>query len=331
MTMHTKCWTTLVNYLKNYNIYHRTYFKISPIRWIALLLIQLRYLKMDYAKIYDDFYLKYYNKTETLIKLYFIKCKNNKRPIDYVMYNVRNRLENKVLINLNLNKYDCLQNLHNIFLKRYALYEIDILQEVFTNEIKEDFDKIKKSELPINYSYSQLIKDIVVFEIINEILRLLQNNSKLLNMCYRANYFDEFEIREHKEFYLENYPLYKKLDLMLTPPALEDKKTEMLSVENIEFQQKTIFKVALKFATGEAQDLYNHNKHLRGHFKIICLQLGFKETDRPYFSEMINENTSPKNLFLNAHLMQYVFKYCEIQKIKICQDFLIKIKQLDAN
>src|SRR5690606_7314026 len=121
----------------------------------------------------------------------------------------------KVLNNLNLNKYDCLKNLHIIFQKRYALYEIDILQEVFTHEVKEDFGKIKKDELPLHYSYSQLIKDIAVFEIVNEILRLLQNNSQLLNMFYKANYFDEFEIRECSEFYLENYPLYKKLDLIL--------------------------------------------------------------------------------------------------------------------
>jgi hypothetical protein len=284
---------------------------------------------MDYAKIYEDFYSKYYNKTETLIKLYFIKCKNNKRPIGYVTSNIKNRLENKVLINLNLNKYDCLKNLHIIFQKRYALYEIDILQEVFTHEVKEDFDKIKKDELPLHYSYGQLIKDIAVFEIVNEILRLLQNNSQLLNMFYKANYFDEFEIRECSEFYLENYPLYKKLDLILNP-ALDDKKTKMVSVENSKLEQKTIFKVALKFATGEAQELYKNSKHLRGQFKIICLQLGFKGTDRPYFSETFNQNNSDKNLFRNVDLMQYVFKYCENENINVCQDFLLKIKQLDS-
>lgn len=285
---------------------------------------------MDYAKIYEDFYSKYYNKTETLIKLYFIKCKNDKRTIGYVTSNIRKLLENKVLLYLNLNKYDLLKKQHDIFLTRHSLYETDVLQEVFTHEIKENFDKIKISELPLNYSYSQLIKDIALFEILNEILRLMQNNSQLVTMFYRASYFDEFEIRECSEYYLENYPLYKKLDLMLNS-ELADKKTKIGLVENSTYEQKTIFKVALKFATGEAQELYEHKKHLRGHFKIICVQLGFKETDRPYFSETFNENSSDKNLFLNPNLIQYVLKYCAMKKITVCQDFLLKTNKLDAN
>jgi hypothetical protein len=285
---------------------------------------------MDYAKIYEDFYSKYYTKTEGLIKLYFIKCKSENRTFGYAINNVRVYLTDTVKEKHIIFNNKTLGNLHLIFATRFSSYESDEIQSIFANEIKTDFDKIKKTDLPKEYNYAKFIKDVASLEIMNEILRLLTQNSRLLNMFYKANYFDEFEIRTHSDYILEHYPLYRKLDLLLNP-LLEDNKSEITNHENILFEQRPVFKIALKFATGEAQELYQAKKHLNGHFKIICLELGFKATDRPYFSETINESNSDKNVLKKFALIQYLVKYCETREIKLCDYFLLKMKELEKN
>ena len=58
--------------------------------------------------------------------------------------------------------------LHQIFCKRYSIYEIDQVQEIFANDIKNGFDKINTSELPTDYSYTKFIKETAIIEVANE-------------------------------------------------------------------------------------------------------------------------------------------------------------------
>ena len=172
---------------------------------------------MDYEKIYEDFYSKYYTKAEFLIKRFLIKRKSQKRTFGITMNEVNQYLYNDIINNHNLDKNENLQKLHRIFCKRLSIYEIDQVQEIFANDIKAAFDKIIISELPTDYNYTKFIKETAIIEVTNEILRLVSNNSRLLEMFYKSNEFDEFEIRYYKDLSLEDYPIYKKLHSKLYP------------------------------------------------------------------------------------------------------------------
>ena len=289
---------------------------------------------IDYEKIYVDFYSKYYTKAEVLIKFYLIKRKSQDKAFGKSHFLVSDYLRNALANNYNLHRNEKLKVVYELFGTRYSEYEVDHIQKIFANEIKIAFENIEVSQLPKNYSYSKFIKEIAIIEVVNEILRLMSNNSQLLDMFYKANVFDDFEIREHRGISLEHYPVYKKLHQILHPeyyePFNKEDNLELFVTENIDFKEKTSFKIALKFATGEAQELYEKHKVDKGHFKIICLKLGFKETDRPYFSETLpNTSNGNKNLFKNLGLIKQVVKHCNSEQIAMCKDFLDKVSNFE--
>ena len=91
----------------------------------------------------------------------------------------------------------------------------------------------------------------------------------------------------------------------------------------------TWFRVGLFFANGSAQKLYLKYKADKGHFKKITLELGFKETDRPYFSETFNNSTNhPKNLYRNLEQLDTIYDYCIENNIQIDSNFLGNLKLL---
>ena len=289
---------------------------------------------IDYEKIYVDFYSKYYTKAEVLIKFYLIKRKSQDKAFGKSHFLVSDYLRNALANNYNLHRNEKLKVVYELFGTRYSEYEVDHIQKIFANEIKIAFENIEVSQLPKNYSYSKFIKEIAIIEVVDEISRLMSNNSQLLDMFYKANVFDDFEIREHRGISLEHYPVYKILHKILHPeyyePFNKEDNLELFVTENIDFKEKTPFKIALKFATGEAQELYEKHKVDKGHFKIICLKLGFKETDRPYFSETLpNTSNGNKNLFKNLGLIKQVVKHCNSEQIAMCKDFLDKVSNFE--
>ena len=172
---------------------------------------------MEYENIYEHFYSKYYTKTESLIKSFLINRKNQKKTFGITLNEVNHYLSDIIINKYNLYKNENLKELHQLFGKRYSIYEIDQVQEIFANDIKTAFEKIETSELPNNYTYHKFIKEIAIIEVVKEILRLLSINSQLLEMFYKLNEFEEFEIRYHRNISLENYPVYKKMHLKLYP------------------------------------------------------------------------------------------------------------------
>jgi hypothetical protein len=287
---------------------------------------------MDYENIYESFYSKYYTKAEILIKFYLIKRKSQDKAFGKSHFLVSDYLRNALANNYNLHRNEKLKVVYELFGTRYNEYEDDHIRNIFAKEVKTAFEKIQFSELPTNYSYSKFIKEIAIIEVVVEISRLLVINSNLLEMFYIANVFDDFEIREHREISLEHYPVYKKLHQILNPEYYETPEKEinlLLAIENTEFKEKTPFKVALKFATGEAQMLHKKFKDEKGQFKIICLELGFKESDRPYFSDTFGNTTDrPKNIFKRVLLMKQVVDHCNSNQIEMCKDFLEKFNKI---
>ena len=173
---------------------------------------------MNYEKIYQDFYSKYYSKAEILIKNFLIKRHSEKRifnnSINEVMFYLDKNFRNRFITYNN-------ESLYQTFLESRRFYSIDVIQEVFNNEVKAEFDKINILELPANYNYSKLIKEIALIAVENDIRRLLSKNYNLLDMFYKLNKFDEFEIKEYKGLYLEDTQIFIKLHSELYPESYD--------------------------------------------------------------------------------------------------------------
>jgi hypothetical protein len=172
---------------------------------------------MDYEEIYVGFYSKYYIKIELLIKRFFIKRQNQKKVFFNSYNEVFHYLGNDFVNKHSIFNNEELEKLYQIFSKRHSIYSSDEVQEIFENEIRVEYDKIKLSELPVNYNYIKFIKEIALVEVENEISRLLSTNSRLLEMFYKLNDFDEFEIRRNGNLAVEDFPIYRKLAAKLYP------------------------------------------------------------------------------------------------------------------
>lgn len=135
-----------------------------------------------------------------------------------------------------------------------------------------------------------------------------------LNFHWYAGYLEYLKM---KSFIDELLPMEKDIK-----PSNEKKSVIIVSEDKKGFKDFTWFKVGLLFAKGEVQKLYEKYKSKKGHYKKITLELGFKETDRPYFSETINNTTSSnKNIYNDLTKMKKIQYYCQKNEIVICEDF----------
>lgn len=177
---------------------------------------------MDYQKHYEFFYSKYYKKAELLIQSFLIKRKSQKKTFSNSINDVSNYLYNEIITNSNLSKSRNLTKLHDLFNKRHTIYEENPIQEIFANDIKLAFDEISISELPLNYNYPKFIKDVALIEVATEVGRLVSNNSRLLDMFFKLDDFTGFEIRQHENLPIEDYPIYIQLHSKLYPQFHND-------------------------------------------------------------------------------------------------------------
>ena len=63
-------------------------------------------------------------------------------------------------------------------------------------------------------------------------------------------------------------------------------------------------------------------------FQEICLELGFKESDRPYLSATIQNNDSDKNTFANKDKLQKLYKHLTENNLNFGTKFLEKYNQI---
>ncbi|MCM4161865.1 hypothetical protein FHG64_15995 [Antarcticibacterium flavum] len=104
-------------------------------------------------------------------------------------------------------------------------------------------------------------------------------------------------------------------DSNVTPEKLELKKSE-------EYKTFTWFKVGLTFATGEAQKGYNNHQN----YTRLASELGFKDTDRPYFSESFSAySTDSKNIFAQPVKLDLLLKHCKENNIPLDPDFVKRL------
>ncbi|MEO8517190.1 MAG: hypothetical protein ABI426_10610 [Flavobacterium sp.] len=222
---------------------------------------------MDYEKMFQDFYSKYYDKAEFLIKQFLIKRQSQNKTFSTAINEINSYLDdysiNKCLISKNENlKKSC-----QFFGNRYRIYSVNHIQEILSNEIKTAFDKLNASELPKEYNYTTLVKEIALLEALNEISRLLSNNARLLEMMYKLNEFDTFEIRIYENLSLEDFPIYKELQLKLYPNAENNDLglygTETIVLSNFEHSENATTQLYSLFINSTVYDCFlEYQKHI---------------------------------------------------------------------
>lgn len=306
---------------------------------------------MDYEKIYQDFYSKYYDKAEFLIKQFLIK-KQSQNKIFFTVLNEVSHYFNDYSINKCLvSKNENLKKLHLIFDNRYRIYATNQIQGIFSDEIKTGFNKLKISELPKDYNYILFIKEIALLEVLNEISRLLSNNARLLEMMYKLNEFEDFEIRTHENLALEDYPIYKNLFLKLHPNydisfvddysnnTVKSNVNEVITqqpiitkespiVEKIivkDYSKEIWFIVGCLIATGEMEVLLKKYDSATQ----VAKSLGI-EKSRPYISDSkfnlktngdqsVQRNT---NIYNDPEKIIKIYNYCTENKKSMTDEFI---------
>jgi hypothetical protein len=296
---------------------------------------------MNYDKIYQEFYTKHYDETVNAIKCFFIDCHKYEltisEPIDK-----SNQFLGTDYTGGSCNTYsnESLKKLHGLFVNCKRKYTKNSIQNSLTNNIKPEFDNIKIAELPANYMFDNLIDDIALIEAKNEISRLLSQNSMLIGMFFKFGEFDEFEIRDIGNIDMQNYPLFIKFNKRVYPEFYENlislkEKNNPIYIEQPtnektkNYKNEIWFKTGITLATGEAFNLYTKYKNDKGHFTKLCLELGFKKTDRPYFSATLQNNNGDKNTFASKDKLQKLHKHLTENELNFGVEFLIEYKKLE--
>lgn len=217
---------------------------------------------------------------------------------------------------------------NGIIFHSYFLFWKDInhVEEFFTRRFENylynyshERSKIEDSSGSSKLYYSGVTKDGIE---ITEIDFINQEIYKLNRIPLETVDFDG---RKRVEFYRQY--LQKRLMNILMGETKPLPKPEIDLDEKI--TRTTWFKIGITFATGQAQELYEKYKQEKGHFTKMAIKLGFKETDRPYFSETINNSTiGNKNLYSSPDKLKTIYAYCQVKNIEVCTDFIAQIESI---
>lgn len=272
---------------------------------------------MDYQNIYDTFYLKYYAKTEFLIKHFFIKKYNQNRMFNYSYIELSNFINDKIIKESNIHKYQKLHDLYSIFKNRNIIYSRNQIQSILQNEIKINFSKIEAQELPLNYSFNKLIKEIAFIRLIDEILRILHNDYRLFEMMFQINEFENFAIKEYGNIALEDTEIYQNL-LSKLYPKRENNFTSLDlndSDSNIELEKKK--KIDSLFKSTKIYDCFmNYQKHIIDYY--IDFSYLKKRLEREQLIHRHKDNDFMRILYEDFQLLSLknYNEYCITGKLK---------------
>jgi len=98
-----------------------------------------------------------------------------------------------------------------------------------------------------------------------------------------------------------------------------------------EYKNEIWFKIGLTFANGKAYKLCDKYINDKGHFTKITKKLGFKFTDRPYFSETFgNSSQGNQNIYYSLDKMKKISDYCEENYIPMDDKFTKQLSILQT-
>lgn len=222
---------------------------------------------MDYYNIY----LKYWQNVIDQMTLqaidYFKKSKESNRPFLYVhkifIEQTRKQLNTEVLLPLK-KEYS---EIFSIFNNRTELAENEQILSVLSNDIKDQY--IKNG---YNLSgYESIIEKLARYEALNEIVRNLSNHYQYLDLVYKTDMWEYFQLADFEKGYLNDnryakmqqsvYPSNEKNKQISPTPVETNKRTPAKSETQIQYQnhiktfteneKKFILYVLAEFHKGE--------------------------------------------------------------------------------
>lgn len=162
----------------------------------------------------------------------------------------------------------------------------------------------------------------------NVFKELLQNAPPLLDANKKVSHPDDIKEEDVRGYIFYFDVIKEKLDNLIVSTIriiefIQNRNANPKDIKTEDLDKtRTWFKVGLLFAKGNVQELYIKYKSEKGHFKKITLELGFKKTDRPYFSETINNSSNGnKNIYSDLSKMKKIRNHCKKNEILICDDF----------
>lgn len=192
-------------------------------------------------------------------------------------------------------------------------------------EIEDNFISIKDFIRAIDY-----------YKVTNETLKAIKLKQYIVSKL-------KLIVRDLEFFhiYLTETPIEAKINNLITEfensidineiNQIEALKNQPQQVENIktdEVIKYNWFIIGLKFANGEMKTLLKtHNNNATK----IADKLGNKDGFRPYISESIGvkKNTSEKSIYSDYDKMKTIIEYCEVNKIEIQSEFLMRFEELE--
>jgi hypothetical protein len=229
---------------------------------------------MKYSEHYNQYYNRIYSIVEFNIKKYFIDSKKKKLNYGHC-YNDLLKIIDKYSKNRITEKNTDIKALYGIFTSRLLKYSEDEIDCIIENDILIKFQKINIFELSKTNSIYKLMNEFALNDVLKEITRLLQNNSRLFELFYDLNEFDQFEIKYYRLQRLEDTEIFNNLNKRKNPHLykknLEIKSenlTEKYIPENLDATEKTIL-IDLIFSKGNWFSFSTRKKA-----KIISLIIG---------------------------------------------------------
>ncbi|WP_395052214.1 hypothetical protein [Flavobacterium sp.] len=206
------------------------------------------------------------------MKNFLIKYKNEKKAYHFTVNLISKYFfdyKEKIFPN------DSFKNLHSLYNSRYTIYGTDETEEILKNELKTEFHKMNL-DLTLNYSYEKYIIDLALFEAINEISRLLTNNSMFFVMMFKLNDFKDFEIKYYKSISIEDTETYKSLANKLYPKSdFEITDFELQENDKIDFEKASFPKaIAMLHEIGFFNLDKVKNLSLTSQYEIISIITG---------------------------------------------------------
>ena len=204
---------------------------------------------IDYGKIYDGFYSRYYDELEQTAKEHFVRNYNDDASFNNALNSFINYLHTDFCKRIVFIKNEKLNKLYSVFKKRASFYDKNKIQNIFQNKIKHEFEEIDKNELPKDYNFNKFIEEVSFIESRSEISGLLTNHQELFFRIYKLNRFDIFEIRYYSGKNIEDYPNYRELGLELYPKNEYDEnfgdfkvfESEIIDLDNTTITEKIIY------------------------------------------------------------------------------------------
>lgn len=187
------------------------------------------------------------------------------------------------------------------------------------NQLQEYLELIFKVPEKLDKIEIDIKKELLI-EIEKRIYSILNTINSRLIACPN----ETFEFAALNTFQLFNY--YELLDLK--EKIIDSLKPIEAITKQKDYKDMIWFRTGLKLATGEAYDLYRKYKNEKGHFVKVCEELGFNKTDRPYFSDTINDNNSDKNTFANFDKLKKIHSYLTENNLNFGNEFLEKYNQI---